>query len=157
MSLAYLETAAQALDHVFGYTLLNDISERQLHAGAAGRKSVERDPFFDWLNGKWLDGSCPMGPCVVTADEIEDPHALDISCRVNGELRQDATTAEMIHRVPAIIAFLSSYLTLQSGDVIATGTPAGVGKALGKPLADGDVIEATVQGIGTLVNFVRRV
>ncbi len=147
--------ADRALDHVFGYTVLNDVSERQLHADAPGREKVERDPFFDWLNGKWLDGSCPMGPCVATADAVPDPHALRITCHVGEEMRQDDVTGSMIHKVPDIIAFLSSYLTLEAGDVISTGTPAGVGKARGKRLEDGDVLTSTIEGIGTLVNTVR--
>lgn len=146
--------AERALDHVFGYTVLNDISERQLHARVEGRNAMERDAFFDWLNGKWMAGSCPIGPCVTTADVIADPHALAISCRVNGETRQDATTAQMIHRVPDIIAFLSGYLTLLPGDIIATGTPSGVGKARGIKLERGDEIESTIEGIGTLQNRV---
>jgi len=149
--------AEQALDHVFGYTVLNDISERRLHADREGREKAERDDFFDWLNGKWMDGSCPMGPCLATADAIPDPHALGITCHINGEKRQDALTGQMIHKVPDIIAFLSSYLTLEAGDVISTGTPAGVGKPRGKPLCEGDEVIATIEGIGTLINTVQRI
>ena len=152
----YRIPADKALDHVFGYTVVNDVSERELHAGHGDREKAERDPFFDWLNGKWLDGSCPMGPCVVTADAVPDPHALRITCHVNGEKRQDEVTGSMIHKVPDIIAFLSSYLTLAAGDVLSTGTPAGVGKARGRPLEHGDVITSAIEGIGTLVNTILR-
>ncbi|MBN2489472.1 MAG: fumarylacetoacetate hydrolase family protein [Planctomycetes bacterium] len=146
---------ACALEHVFGYTAANDVTERRLHGGRAGRKAAERDEFFDWLNGKWLDGSCPIGPCLVTADEIPDPAALRITCHINQELRQDERAGNMIHKIPAILAFLSGYLALRAGDVILTGTPVGVGKPLGKPLRDGDVITTEISGIGRLVNPVR--
>jgi len=145
-----------ALDHVFGYTIINDVTERRLHADRPGRKPAERDAFFDWLNGKWMDGSCPMGPCVLTADAVPDPGRLRITCHINGEKRQDELAGNMIHSIPSIIAFLSGYLTLLPGDVISTGTPVGVGLPLEKPLRDGDEIATTIEGIGTLVNRVRR-
>ena len=144
----------EALAHVFGYTVVNDVTERKLHANREGRRPAERDPFFDWLNGKWMDGSCPMGPCVVTRDAVPDWRALRITCHINDEKRQDERAGSMIHPVPAIITFLSSYLCLLPGDVIATGTPAGVGKPRGIPLRDGDVITTAIEGIGQLTNEV---
>lgn len=147
---------ADALSHVFGYTVANDFTERKLHAESPERKGAERDAFFDWLNGKWMDGSYPIGPCLLTADAVPDPGALRITCRVNGEPRQDERAGSMIHPIPAIIAFLSRYLTLLPGDIISTGTPAGVGKARGLPLAPGDMVEAEIEGIGVLANAVTR-
>lgn len=146
--------ADRARDHVFGYTIVNDVSERRLHADAVDRKPVERDAFFDWLVGKWMPGSCPIGPCIATRDAIADPHALRIRCAVNGEVRQDASSGDMIHRIDDTIAFVSRIVPLLPGDVIATGTPAGVGKARGTALAIGDRIAITIDGIGTLENTI---
>ncbi|MBN9411207.1 MAG: fumarylacetoacetate hydrolase family protein [Burkholderiales bacterium] len=138
--------AADALSHVFGYTIVNDITARDLQ-----RRHDQ------WFKGKGLDTSCPMGPWIVTADEIADPHALTISLSVNGERRQHATTGDMIFRIEPIIESLSAGLTLEPGDVIATGTPSGVGYAMDprRYLAHGDVIECRIEGIGTLTNTVR--
>ncbi len=143
-----------ALDHVFGYTIFNDISERRFKA-PAGRPSREWDKFFDWLHGKWFDGFAPMGPWVVTADEIPDPQALALELRVNGRVRQRGSTAQMIYSVAELVAFASSIMTLMPGDVIATGTPQGVGSATGEFLRSGDVVECEVERVGTLVNPVR--
>jgi 2-keto-4-pentenoate hydratase/2-oxohepta-3-ene-1,7-dioic acid hydratase in catechol pathway len=109
-----------------------------------------------WFKGKSLDGFCPMGPCVVTADEFGDPQTKRISLRVNGETRQDATTADMIFPVDVIIESLSLGMTLEPGDIIATGTPEGVGLGRNPPqyLNDGDVVETEVEGIGVLRNRV---
>ncbi len=144
----------RALDHVFGYTIINDISERRFKA-PAGRPAREWDKFFDWLHGKWFDGFAPMGPWVVTADEIPDPQALTLELRVNRQVRQHGSTAQMIYPVAELIAFASSIMTLMPGDVIATGTPQGVGSATGEFLRPGDVVECEVEGVGLLVNPVR--
>jgi 5-carboxymethyl-2-hydroxymuconate isomerase len=132
-----------ALEAVEGYTCLNDVSARALQF-ADGQ----------WTRGKSLDTFCPIGPGVVPREEIGDPQALRISCRVNGETVQDSTTADMIFGVAELIAYVSETITLEPGDVIATGTPPGV--ALGRPdgryLQGGDTVEVEVEGIGVLVN-----
>lgn len=134
-----------AMDAVFGYTCLNDITARDLqHA------------HLQWLKGKSLDQSCPMGPWIVDAQEIGDPHRLQISLRVNGQKKQEANTGQMIFRIPRLIAELSRGMTLEPGDVIATGTPDGVGFARTPPefFRHGDVVEISIQKIGTLRNAV---
>ncbi len=135
----------QAYDHVFGYTCLNDVSARDLQSN--------HSQFF---KGKSLDGACPMGPWIVTADEIADPHQLHIICRVNGVTKQDSNTGHMIFRIPDIIAILSRGMTLDTGDIIATGTPSGVGFARKPPefLKPGDVVEVEIEKIGVLRNRV---
>ena len=144
-------SAASAMDHVFGYTIVNDLSERGLNSRLQGRRLRERDPFFDWLAGKWFDGFAPCGPWIVTADEIPDPHALALRLTVNGELRQQGTTADMIFDIPALIAEASSIMTLEPGDVIATGTPAGAGIGTGESfLRVGDRVMCEIDGIGAL-------
>jgi 2-keto-4-pentenoate hydratase/2-oxohepta-3-ene-1,7-dioic acid hydratase in catechol pathway len=141
-------TRAEALSHVFGYTVVNDITARDL-----------QQRHTQWFKGKSLDGSCPMGPLVVTADEFGDPQNTRVSLRVNGVTKQDASTADMIFPVATIIEWLSKGLTLEPGDIIATGTPEGVG--MGRTpqewLQDGDVIETEVAGIGVMKNRVRDV
>ncbi len=136
-----------ALEHVFGYTVINDITARDLQKRHG-----------QWFKGKGLDGSCPMGPYVVHASAIPDPQALTVRLTVNGEQRQFAPTSMMIFDIPEIISQLSAGLTLEAGDVIATGTPSGVGFAMNPSgvLKDGDVVEAEISGIGKLVNRVRR-
>lgn len=131
----------RAMAHVFGFTVLNDITGRDLQ-----RRHDQ------WFKGKGLDRSCPMGPIVVTPDEIEDLAALELVCRVNGEERQRSTVGQMIFDIPEIIAQLSAGLTLEPGDIIATGTPSGVGYAMDPPqlLKAGDVVECSIAGIGTL-------
>lgn len=138
-----LETEAQ--DHLFGYTVLNDVSARDLQ-----RKGKQ---FF---KGKSLDGSCPMGPWIVTADELVDASSLRITSRVYGLTKQDSDTSKMIFSPPSIIAYLSLGMTLLSGDIIATGTPSGVGFARQPPeyLTPGDVVECEVEDIGTIRNTV---
>lgn len=131
-----------ALQAVAGYLPANDLSARSLDFG------YERDTegvagFFDWLEGKWLDGFCPLGPSMVTADEVADPQDLSISLTLNGEKRQDGSTKDMIFSVAELIAFASRLMTLEPGDVVLTGTPAGVGQSTGTYLAAGD--EVTVQ------------
>jgi 2-keto-4-pentenoate hydratase/2-oxohepta-3-ene-1,7-dioic acid hydratase in catechol pathway len=141
----------EAMGCIAGYTIVNDISDRAFKPNP-GRKPRERDKFFDWMHGKWHDSFCPMGPCVLSADVVPDPQALPIKLSVNGQVMQDATTAEMVFPVPAIVSFLSGFVTLQRGDVIATGTPSGVGSASGTFLRAGDVVRATIGPIGTLQN-----
>lgn len=134
----------EAHRHIFGYTIVNDITARDLQARHG-----------QWFLGKALDSSCPMGPWIVTADEI-DPAALSVRCWVNGELRQEAQTGDLVFGIPALIETISAGTTLLPGDVIATGTPAGVGAGFNPPrfLADGDSIRIDISGIGTLANTV---
>ena len=135
--------AARWREHVFGYTCVNDVSARDYQGMTS-----------QWLMGKTFDTFCPMGPWIVTADEIADPHALPIRCIINGETLQDSNTREMIFKLPELIEFLSSVFTLESGDVISTGTPAGVGFAR-RPrrwLAPGDEVVVSIEGIGELRN-----
>lgn len=136
----------RALEHVFGYTVINDISARDLQ--------FRHKQYF---LGKSLDGACPMGPVIVTADEIPDPQALALRCWVNGELKQSSTTAQQIFGVARIISILSRGMTLEAGDIISTGTPSGVGFARKPPqfLRAGDVVECEIDGIGRLRNTVR--
>lgn len=146
---------AEALDYVFGYAASNDISLRSLSVG------YERDMnpwagFFDWLEGKWSDGSAPIGPWIVTADEVPDPQDIPVGLSVNGEPKQKGTTADMIHTCAQIIAFASRLCTLQPGDLILTGTPAGVGATTGTFLNDGDVMVADLGPVGRLTTLVRR-
>ena len=140
---------SEALEYVAGYTIVNDISDRNFQPNPH-RIARDRDRFFDWLHGKWHDTFCPMGPCILTADAVEDPQALSLQLSVNGEAKQDGSTAEMIFSVAAIVSFLSQFVTLEPGDIIATGTPSGVDSAAGTYLKPGDVIQATISRIGTL-------
>ena len=139
-------TEANAMQAVFGYTCLNDMTARDLQRA-----------HLQWLKGKSLDETCPIGPWIVTADEIGDARNLDVICRVNGVEKQHGNTAQMIFAIPRLIAELSKGMTLEPGDVIATGTPDGVGFARTPPefLADGDVVEVEVENIGVLRNTVR--
>ncbi len=146
-------TPQDAPAYIAGYSVFNDISARSLTI-AAGRTPRERDRFFDWLAGKWFDTFAPLGPAVVTADEVGDPHRLALSLRVNGEQRQQASTAQMIFTCQEIVSFFSHLTTLEPGDIIATGTPAGVGTATRTYLQPGDIVEATIEGLGTLRNSV---
>jgi 2-keto-4-pentenoate hydratase/2-oxohepta-3-ene-1,7-dioic acid hydratase in catechol pathway len=134
-----------ALSHVFGYTVLNDVTARDLQS--------RHKQFF---KGKSLDGSCPMGPSIVTADEIADPQALPVRLRVNGVTKQDGNTKQMLFSIARIIAVLSLGMTLEPGDIIATGTPSGVGFSRVPPefLQPGDVMETDIEGIGVLRNVV---
>jgi 2-keto-4-pentenoate hydratase/2-oxohepta-3-ene-1,7-dioic acid hydratase in catechol pathway len=130
-------------DHVFGYTIVNDVSARDFQMATT-----------QWLMGKTFDTFAPMGPWIVSADEIEDPHALDISLTIGGEVLQRSNTRELIFRVPELIAYISSVVTLEPGDVVSTGTPSGVGFARKPPrwLTAGDEVTVKVQGIGELRN-----
>ena len=142
---------ADALGVVAGYTVINDISNRKFRPNP-GRKKREKDVFFDWMHGKWHDSFCPCGPCITSADAIPDPQALDMKLHVNGQIKQDASTGLMVFPVAAVIEFISSFVTLEPGDIISTGTPSGVGNATGTYLKPGDVLEASIAGIGTLVS-----
>ncbi|HEV8042657.1 MAG TPA: fumarylacetoacetate hydrolase family protein [Bryobacteraceae bacterium] len=130
-------------EHVFGYTVINDVSARDFQMATS-----------QWLMGKTFDTFAPMGPHIVSADEIPDPHALDISLTINGEVLQHSNTRELIFKIPELVAFLSSVFTLEPGDVVSTGTPAGVGVARKPPrfLRPGDDVVVRVERIGELRN-----
>jgi 2-keto-4-pentenoate hydratase/2-oxohepta-3-ene-1,7-dioic acid hydratase in catechol pathway len=138
--------AADAMDYIFGYTVINDVSARDVQSGHGGQ-------FF---KGKSMDGSCPMGPWIVTRDEVPDPNNLSIRCRVNGVTKQDSNTSEFIFKIPELIEWLSRGMTLLPGDVVATGTPSGVGFARTPPefLRPGDVVECEVERVGLIRNKV---
>ncbi len=129
--------------HVFGYTVFNDVSARDFQMATS-----------QWMIGKTFDTFAPMGPYLVSADEIADPHALDISLRINGEVLQRSNTRELIFKIPDLLAYLSSVVTLEPGDVVATGTPAGVGFARKPPryLQPGEEVIISIEGIGELRN-----
>lgn len=135
---------ADAMKHVFGYTVINDVSARD----------VQRRHGQQWFKGKSLDGHCPMGPWIVTADQVKDWWDLRLTTRVNGVLKQDSNTRHMYFKIPRIIAELSAGLTLEPGDIISTGTPAGVGHARTPPefLKAGDILETEIAGLGLLRN-----
>ena len=141
----------EALAYVAGYTVVNDITDRKFTPNP-DRKPRERDKFFDWLHGKWHDTFCPIGPCLLSADAVPDPQNLPIRLTVNGELKQDGNTGQMIFPVAAVISFVSRFVTLEPGDIISTGTPSGVGSAKGTYLKAGDVVVASIEGIGELAN-----
>ena len=134
---------ANALDHVFGYTIVNDVTSRTL-----------QHQHKQWFLGKNFDTFCPMGPCVVTANEIGDVTQLEVSTHLNGELRQKAVVKDLIFDIPTLIATLSAVMTLEPGDIIATGTPAGVGIGFTPPrfMTAGDRVSVSISGIGTLEN-----
>lgn len=132
--------ADRAMEYVLGYTCFNDVSQRNL----------QFSDISGWFRGKSLDTFGPVGPRVVPADRIADPHSLEIRCRLNGNTVQLSNTSRMIFRIPEMIAFISRQITLEPGDMIATGTPAGVG-----PLSHGDVVEVEIENIGILRNRVR--
>jgi len=142
-----------ALEYVAGYMIVNDVSARSV-TFSAGRQQRPWDEFYDWLNGKWADGFCPTGPYLLTADEVDEVQNLRLTLKVNGRVRQNANTSQMIYGVADIVSFLSHLMTLEPGDVIATGTPSGVAIATGEFLEPGDVIEATIDKLGTLSNTV---
>ena len=134
---------AGAFDHIYGYTIINDVTARTLQ-----RRHSQ------WFLGKSLDGFCPMGPCLVTADEVKDVGALEMTTRVNGEVRQLASVADLIFDIPTLIETISLGMTLEPGDLIATGTPVGVGIGFDPPkfLQPGDEVAITIEPIGTLEN-----
>ena len=137
---------ADAAEYVLGYTIINDVSARQVQTRHK-----------QWYFGKSLDGFTPMGPCIVTADEFEFPPRLSIQSKVNGELRQNSNTELLIFGIPHIIRELSQGITLKAGTIIATGTPAGVGMGFEPPrfLKSGDQVECIIEGIGSLKNTVK--
>ena len=141
----------QALDYVAGYCIANDISARSA-SFKENRTARPWDEFFDWLNGKWADGFLPLGPYLTTADEIDDVQDLDLQLTVNDKVRQKANTSQMIFTVTDIVSFLSYLMTLEPGDVIATGTPEGVAMATGEFLQPGDKIQCKIKNLGTLTN-----
>jgi 2-keto-4-pentenoate hydratase/2-oxohepta-3-ene-1,7-dioic acid hydratase in catechol pathway len=138
--------AGEAMDYVFGYAVFNDVSARDIQTAHGGQ-------FF---KGKSLDGSGPMGPWIVTQDEVADPHSLPIRCRVNGVIKQDSNTNEFIFGIPTLIEWLSRGMTLLPGDILATGTPAGVGFARDPQefLKPGDVVECEIGGLGAIRNTI---
>lgn len=142
---------SDALSYVAGYTVINDISNRKFRPNPE-RKKREKDSFFDWLHGKWHDSFCPMGPCVTSADAISDPQGLEMRLLLNSEVRQNALTRQQIFPVAAVIEFVSAMVTLEPGDIISTGTPAGVGNTTGTYVKPGDVLHASIAGIGTLTS-----
>ncbi len=139
-------TEENALDVVAGYVVAQDISARDIQKAHGGQ----------WYKGKSLDGTCPIGPWLISADEIDDPQDLDIECRVDGEVRQSSNTKHMIFPIRQLLAELSAGLTLVPGDILLTGTPEGVGMSMEPPrfLRPGQVLESTISGIGTLRNRV---
>ena len=146
-------SAESAHEHIAGYTIFNDISAREL----SFRESLpmqEGDFFFDWLVGKWLDSFGPMGPWLTTADEVPHPDRLEMKLWLNEELQQDANTGQMIFSPAEAIAFISQFVTLEPGDMISTGTPAGVGHSKKLRLKPGDRIKGEIEGLGALENSV---
>ena len=132
------------MSHIAGYTIVNDVTARTMQKEDTQNKRP-------WYRSKSLDTFCPMGPYLVPADAIEDPQNLNIRLTVNGEIRQEASTASMIFKIPQLVAYLSKFFTLEPGDDIATGTPEGV-----SPLEDGDNVEITITNLGKLENSVMR-
>ncbi|MFX1266065.1 MAG: fumarylacetoacetate hydrolase family protein [Promethearchaeota archaeon] len=135
----------EALAYVAGYTIINDVSARDLQKDDG-----------QWIRGKSLDGLCPMGPCIVTTDELGDASNLKLQTRINGVLKQDSSTSYLLHNVPQVVSYLSQSFTLEPGDVITTGTPSGVGFVRDPPeyLQDGDEMELYIEGIGYLRNTI---
>lgn len=129
--------ASEAMDCVLGFTCMNDVSQRNLQTGDRS----------GWFRGKSLDTFGPVGPCIVLAADMGNPQNLDIACRLNGRTVQSSNTRHMIFGIPEVLAFVSKNMTLMAGDIIATGTPSGVG-----PIGHGDVVEVEIEGIGTLRN-----
>lgn len=148
---------AQAYEYILGYTILNDVSERRLNSRIENRTKREMDGFLDWLAGKWFDSFAPCGPWIVTADEIRDPHDLDIKLTINGQTRQQGNTCDMIFKIPEQVAYISSIMTLEPGDIISTGTPVGAGVGGDSSLRDGDELVCEIEHIGSLRNTVRYV
>jgi 2-keto-4-pentenoate hydratase/2-oxohepta-3-ene-1,7-dioic acid hydratase in catechol pathway len=141
-------------DCIVGYSIGNDVSARSLVL-PPGRVPDGADRFHDWLTGKWFDTFAPLGPYLVTKDEVPDPHSLPLELRLNGQVRQQASTADMIFSVAEIVSFASQFMTLEPGDVIYTGTPAEIGPQ-DRMLEDGDVLEAEIEGLGLLRNTAGR-
>jgi 2-keto-4-pentenoate hydratase/2-oxohepta-3-ene-1,7-dioic acid hydratase in catechol pathway len=135
--------ASRAMEHVFGYTIVNDVTARDFQSATS-----------QWLMGKTFDTFAPMGPCLVTADEISDPHGLDISLEINGETLQRSNTRELIFKIPELIEYIATAVTLEPGDVVSTGTPSGVGFVRKPPryLKPGDEVIVRIAEIGELRN-----
>ena len=146
-------TEKEALGYVAGYTVCNDISDRVFQINPK-RKPRDKDRYFDWLHGKWHDTFLPCGPCVRSAASLPDPQKMRLVLRVNGKIMQDATTAQMIFPVAALVSVLSEFTTLEPGDLIVTGTPAGIGHARKPPiyLKPKDEVVCEIEGIGVLKN-----
>lgn len=138
----------EALDYVAGYTIVNDVTYRDIQ-----RRTIQ------WLQGKTVEGSAPMGPWLITTDELTNPSGLEVVLTVNGEKRQHTNTANLVFSVQYLVEFLSNLMTLEPGDVILTGTPGGVGVAMDPPsfLKDGDVVSISIDGVGVLENTVKKV
>lgn len=138
----------EAMSFVGGYTVANDVSARDWQT---------KKPGGQWLLGKSFDTFLPLGPAIVTPDEVDDPHALSVVCEVSGEILQDGSTAQMIFGIPTLISYVSQVCTLEPGDIILTGTPAGVGmgRSPRRWLGDGDVVETEIGGLGRQSNLVR--
>lgn len=144
---AFQVSRAEAMDYVFGYTIINDVTSRELQRHHS-----------QWVIGKGIDTFAPMGPMLVTADEVSDVTALTLTTRVNGEVRQSARVSDLIFDIPTLIETMTATMTLLPGDIIATGTPVGVGIGFDPPryLQDGDRVEVSIDGLGTLANTVAR-
>ena len=134
---------ARAFEHVYGYTIVNDVTARTL-----------QQRHKQWFIGKSMDGFCPMGPLLLTADEVDDVGTMHLVTRVNGEVRQDARVADLIFDIPTLIETISAGITLEPGDLIATGTPSGVGIGFKPPkyLKQGDIVSVSIEPIGELTN-----
>ena len=132
---------ASASEHIAGYCIVNDVSERDFQIHRSGQ----------WVKGKSADTFGPMGPWMVTRDEIPDPQALQMKLEVNGDTRQDGSTATMVYQVPFLVSYVSRFMSLQAGDVISTGTPPGVGMGMKPPqyLKEGDVVTLEIDGLGS--------
>lgn len=144
---------AAAMSHVAGYLIVNDVSYRDLQFN---ERSPDLNTWFgrNWTKGKGLDGSCVLGPWITGAEDVEDPYALRLRCSVNGAVRQDALTGEMLIRIPELIAEASLGATLRPGDIISTGTPGGVGLSDGSFLNPDDEVVGQIDGLGTIANRV---
>ncbi len=140
---AFQVSSEDAMNHVFGYVIANDVTSREL-----------QKRHNQWVIGKGIDTFCPMGPWIATADEIDDPQSLELTTEINGEVRQKAVVRDLIFDIPTLISTLSSTMTLLPGDIIATGTPAGVGIGFSPPvyLRPGDTMQVSITGLGTLEN-----
>ena len=145
----------KALDHVLGYSVINDISGRSMDWNVEGRTPGGFDEFFDWLNGKWIDGFAAWGPWITTADEVKNPDGLDMTLKVNEKVWQSGSTGDMIFSPAEIISFASQFMTWEPGDVIAGGTLDGTGDAAKTYLKAGDVMHGTVGHLGTLTTPVK--
>ncbi|MDG6904243.1 MAG: fumarylacetoacetate hydrolase family protein [Nitrososphaerota archaeon] len=139
-------------DFIAGYTIINDISLRDLQGWPQSNQSYGPH----WIMGKNADTACPMGPCIVTRDEIQNPYPLKIKLSVNGVTRQDADTSQQIFKIPDLVSYLSQVMTLEPGDIVSTGTPSGVGRTTNSYLKEGDIIRAEIEKIGVLSNPVKK-